>query len=264
MGPQAPPTRAPRPLPAEGQSTPRVGPSRGLRGQAPHRTKVAHFCSATWPGFPPPLTPISWCRSPPMASRPGPRTSWTESVSSESCWAAPPSTGAGGGERCLQGPQFSAAQKAGGAASPNSRRRRRRAAGRRRAERRQPVLHSALDSISESAEDLSMQYVEGSSPFHGAPKEGGRYLPFPRPLPRLDERPRRRRTTRHGPCYRRPGNDGCGARRKVESFRGFKGLENASAAPEMISRHRGNGCQGSDCRSYGSDFLFFRFFPTQQ
>ena len=48
--------RAPRPLPAEGQSTPRVGPSRGLRGQAPHRTKVAHFCSATWPGFTPPLT----------------------------------------------------------------------------------------------------------------------------------------------------------------------------------------------------------------
>ena len=45
-----------RPLPAEGQSTPRVGPSRGLRGQAPHRTKVAHFCSATWPGFTPPLT----------------------------------------------------------------------------------------------------------------------------------------------------------------------------------------------------------------
>ena len=34
----------------------RVGPSRGLRGQAPHRTKVAHFCSATWPGFTPPLT----------------------------------------------------------------------------------------------------------------------------------------------------------------------------------------------------------------
>ncbi len=37
----------------------RAGPSRGLRGQAPHRTKVAHFCSATWPGFTPPLTGVT-------------------------------------------------------------------------------------------------------------------------------------------------------------------------------------------------------------
>ncbi len=34
----------------------RAGPSRGLRGQAPHRAKVVHFCAATWPVFTPPLT----------------------------------------------------------------------------------------------------------------------------------------------------------------------------------------------------------------
>ncbi len=50
-----------------------------------------------------------------------------------------------------------------------------------------------------------------------------------------------RRTTLHRPCCRRPGKDGCGGPRKVESFRSFKGLENAGAPPEMIYRHQGNG-----------------------
>ena len=36
---------------------PRAGPSHGLRGQAPHRDKLAHFCAAPWPLFPRPLTP---------------------------------------------------------------------------------------------------------------------------------------------------------------------------------------------------------------
>ena len=35
---------------------PRAGPSRGLRGQAPHPAKPAHFYAATWPVFTPPLT----------------------------------------------------------------------------------------------------------------------------------------------------------------------------------------------------------------
>ena len=38
------------------QSAPRAGPSRGLRGQAPHPAKAAHFYGATWPVFTPPLT----------------------------------------------------------------------------------------------------------------------------------------------------------------------------------------------------------------
>ena len=33
------------------KSEPRAGPSRGLRGQAPHRAKVVHFYAATWPVF---------------------------------------------------------------------------------------------------------------------------------------------------------------------------------------------------------------------
>ena len=49
--------RAPRPLPYDRPSEPRAGPSRGLRGQAPHRAKVVHFYAATWPVFTPPLTP---------------------------------------------------------------------------------------------------------------------------------------------------------------------------------------------------------------
>jgi len=48
--------RAPRPLPYDRPSEPRAGPSRGLRGHAPHRAKVVHFYAPTWPVFTPPLT----------------------------------------------------------------------------------------------------------------------------------------------------------------------------------------------------------------
>ncbi len=47
-------------LPYDRPSEPRAGPSRGLRGQAPHRAKVVHFYAATWPVFTPPLTYLGW------------------------------------------------------------------------------------------------------------------------------------------------------------------------------------------------------------